>query len=100
VLTVKSISGKIIRLPDERWLHIVEGHPEIAGNLNDVLFAVASPDFVVEGNANELLAAIFKKENKLLVVIYKENTEDGFIITAYFTSKVEKLLNRKILWQK
>jgi hypothetical protein len=100
VLTVISISGKTIRLPDERWVHIVEGHPEIAGNLNDVLLAVAFPDFVVEGNADELLAAIFKQENKLLVVIYKENTEDGFIITAYFTSKTEKFLNRKILWQK
>jgi hypothetical protein len=100
VLTVKSITGKTIRLTDERWLHIVEGHPELAGHLNDVLFTVVDPDTVLYGATEELLAAVYVSPKKLLVVIYKENEVDGFIITAYFTSRIDKLLNRKILWQK
>ena len=100
MLTVKSITGKIIRLPDERWLHIVEGHPEMAGKLNNVLFAIAVPDLVLQGGADELLAAVYEDTTKMLVVVYKENETDGFIITAYFTTKTDKLLKRKVLWQK
>jgi len=58
MLSVKSITGKTIRLPDERWLHIVEGHPEMAGHLNSVLLAVAAPEIVLQGRADELLATI------------------------------------------
>ena len=96
----KSITGKTIRLTDERWVHIVEGHPEMAGYLNDVLLAIDSPDLVVEGGNNELLASIYKRPDKLLVVVYKEVDNDGFIITAFFTSKIDQLLKRKIQWRK
>ncbi|HZY38199.1 MAG TPA: hypothetical protein VFE53_16195 [Mucilaginibacter sp.] len=99
-MTVKSINGKTIRLTDERWLHIVEGHPEMAGHLNDVLLAVAAPDKVLEGSLDELLAIVHEQKSRLLVVVYKEDKADGFIITAFFTSKVNKLLQRTILWQK
>ena len=100
MLTVKSVTGKTIRLPDERWIHIVEGHPEMAGHLNDVLLAVATPDMVLQGTVDELLATVYEHKTKLLVVVYKENEMDGFIITAYFTSKADKLLKRIVLWQK
>lgn len=96
----KSISGKTIRLPDERWLHIVEGHPEMAGHLHDVLLSVAVPDLIIEGGANELMAFVYNRADKLLVVIYKEMDEDGFIIPAYFTKRTEQLLKRNIVWQK
>ena len=72
----------------------------MAGSMSDVLLAVATPDLLIGGVEKELIAAVFKKEDKLLVVVYKEGVEDGFIVTAYFTSKIEKLLKRNILWQK
>lgn len=100
MLTVKSIADKTIRLTDERWLHIIEGHPELAGHLNDVLLALAAPNMILQGGSNELLAILFIYQTKWLVVAYKENKTDGFILTAYFTSKIDKLLNRKKLWQK
>jgi hypothetical protein len=100
VYSTKSITGKTIRLTDERWVHIVEGHPEMAGYLNEVLLAVDSPDLVVEGGNNELLALLYERPDKLLVVVYKEESNDGFIITAFFTSKIDQLLERKIQWRK
>ena len=96
----KSINGKPIRLTDERWVHIVENHPELAGNLNDVLLSVASPDVVLMGGNNELLASVYKRPDKLLVVVYKEDVSDGFIITAFFSSKIDQLLKRRSVWQK
>ena len=100
MFAVDSISGKTIRLPDERWVHIVERHPEMAGHLEEVLLAVATPDFVLKGGDDELLAVMPLSENKWLVAVYKENSADGFVITAYITGKTEKLFKREILWQK
>ncbi|MFP5040426.1 hypothetical protein [Parasediminibacterium sp. JCM 36343] len=96
----KSISGKTIRLPDERWVHIVKGHPEMARYLHDVLLTVAVPDMIVEGGAGELLAAAYQRSDKVLVVVYKEIETEGFILTAYFTKKMKALLKRNILWQR
>ncbi len=100
VLTVRSITGTTVRLTDERWLHIVEGHPETAGRLNDVLLTIAAPDIVLQGNFGELLAVTFNDNDKSLVVIYKEDGKDGFILTSYLTSKVEKILKKPVVWQK
>lgn len=72
----------------------------MAGHLHDVLLSVGNPDFVVEGGNEEQLVALYKRSDKLLVVVYKEGPEDGFVITAFFTSKIGQLLKRKIIWQK
>lgn len=100
MLTTRSISGHLIRLPEERWVHIVERHPEMAGHLDDVLLSVAAPEFVFKGGDGELLAAMRLNETKWIVAVYKEQDTDGFILTAYITGKTEKLFKRKVLWQK
>ena len=37
-----------------------------------------------------------------ILAIYREFTEqnDGFIITAFFTTRIKKLLERRIVWQR
>jgi hypothetical protein len=60
---VKSINGVPIRLTEERWVHIIENHDDMAGYYDEVL-----------------------------------GVNDGFIITAYFTSKI-KLEREVIIWQ-
>jgi len=94
----KSSNGIVIRLTDERWAHIAENHCEMAGLRLDVLEAVAEPDRVLEGNAGELLAVKEYEPGKHIVVVYREATEDGFVITAFMTKRVESLQRRKQLW--
>jgi hypothetical protein len=65
-----------------------------------VLLAIDSSDLILEGGNQELLALVYKRTDKILVVVYKEENKDGFVITAFFTSKIEQLLKRKIVWQK
>ena len=96
----KSINNIVIRLTDERWQHILDAHIELENQIEEVLNAVSSPDFVCKGTNEEFLAAVYKYEHKILVVVYKENKNDGFIITAYFTNKIEKILKKEILWHK
>ncbi len=101
--TTKSISGKIIRLTLKQWFHIVESHDYMAGNVSKVIEAVNSPDYIVKGFKGELIALKhYSKTNikeKHCVVVYKEN-KDGFIITAFFTSKPEIVRKRGLIWRK
>jgi hypothetical protein len=53
--TVVSKNGIPIRLPDERWEHIVEQHGELAGMRQDTLRTVEEPERILAGNAGELL---------------------------------------------
>ena len=96
--TVSSKNGVLIRLTDERWAHITEEHCELAGLRLEVLETVANPSRVLEGGKGELLAVRDISRGKHLVVVYRELKDDGFIITAFLTSK-KKALNRRIqLW--
>ncbi len=98
--TVYSKNNVLIRLPSERWVHIVENHDDLAGKASEVLNTVAEPDIIVEGIKSELLAAR-KRDDMWLVVVYKEIiNEDGFVITAFTTSRIQYLLKKKIIWKK
>ena len=40
-------------------------------------------------------------QNKNLIVIYKELSEnDGFVITSFLSTKINYLKNKKLLWEK
>ena len=86
---VKSVNGVPIRLTDERWVHIIENHDNMAGYYDEVLNINESPDLVIKGYG-EALIALKQLEAKFLAVVYKETgIIDGFVITAYFTSKIK-----------
>ena len=95
---VLSRDGIPIRLTGERWTHIVEEHNELAGLRLDVLASVAEPYKVVAGRAEEKLAVKEYEPGKWLVVVYKEVSEDGFVITAFLTSRLASLNRRRQLW--
>ena len=101
--TVTSKNNIAIRLTEERWLHIIMSHKEIdASNFPLVLDTIENPDFILEGDLDELLAVKRISGKKTwFVVAYKEvNSNDGFILTAYITTDSRWLFKRKILWSK
>lgn len=73
----------------------------MSGLSDIVLDAVNDPEMILEGEEGEFLA-VKEFKGKRLVVIYKEVTkEDGFIITAFITSEIEKVKKeRRMLWKK
>ncbi len=89
-----------IRLTDERWTHIVEEHCELAGTRLEVLDAVANPSRILAGGAGELLTVQETITGEHLVVVYREVENDGFIITAFITSKTKSPNRRNQLWPK
>ena len=92
MLIVHSRNGIPVRLTEERWQHIVRRHREMTDQRGRTLETIAEPDTIQQGDFGELLAIRFYPQtpltSKFLVVAYKEvSSEDGFILTAYFTSQ-------------
>lgn len=105
MLLAKAISKNnvTIRLTTERWQHILKTHNEIGNNDSPkIMRVIAKPDFILKGSKEECIAVkkITGKKN-WLVVPYKEvSQEDGFVITAYFSSDLAWLLKKEIIWSK
>jgi hypothetical protein len=96
--TVNSVNDVPIRLTEERWAHILEGHGELANMQGQILDTVAKPDRILAGGTGELLAIKEIESGKWLIVVYRENSDDGFIITAFWTRRERSLKRRKQLW--
>ena len=64
----------------------------MAGYYFDVLEAIERPDYVIEGHNDELWALKLISDLKAILVVDKEIPEnnDGFIITAFMTTKINK----------
>ncbi len=101
---VISKNGCDIRLSAERWSHIVEAHDYMAGNQDLVFETIENPDCIIQGEKNELITIRHYQKTSIsekhVVVVYKEESSNGFIITAFMTSKPEKIIKRGILWKK
>lgn len=96
--TTESVDGVPIRLTAERWLHIVENHDEVAGYYDEVLESVASPDILLSGYQGSFIAVRSLGRQRHLCVVYRKIARtDGFIITAYFTRKIDR---RKAIWKR
>ena len=94
-----SINGVPIRLTSERWLHITEHHDDLAGHYHDVLETIRNPDTIYYGGGAELLAVSRRFEARWLVVAYCETApDDGFVITAFFTTRTRQIDRRPIQW--
>jgi len=63
-----------------------------------VLETVCRPERILEGGDGELLALREQEPGKLLVVVYRELVDDGFVITAFLTRRVRSLAKRKQRW--
>jgi hypothetical protein len=55
--TMRSVNNIPIRLPDERWRHIVENHNGMAGYYYEVLETVENPKWIFEGDEGDVWAA-------------------------------------------
>lgn len=98
-----SRNGIPVRLTEERWIHIVSRHPEMADCRDKVLATIATPDYVQEGDFSELLAVRDYGEElqlgRYVVVAYREAApDDGFVLTAYVTDRTSS--RRKVIWKR
>ncbi|MSS71245.1 MAG: hypothetical protein EXS64_07130 [Candidatus Latescibacteria bacterium] len=100
--SVPSVQGHTIRLTYRQWVHITESHDYMVGNREKVLESVLEPDQIVTGDLGAVIAlrhfAATNITKKTCVVIYRDEP-NGFIVTAFLTSRPDKIAKRKkTLW--
>lgn len=64
----------------------------------EVLDTVSQPERILAGEAGELLAVRKVEVDKWLAVVYRELNNDGFIITAFLTRRINSLNRRRQIW--
>ncbi len=93
-----SVNAVPIRLTDERWEHILDGHAEFS--YNDyalILEAIENPEYILQGRRGSLIALVALGHKAYLHVFYRElSGQDGFVITAAIRNARDKA---RILWQ-
>ena len=97
-VAARSVNNVLIRLPEERWAHIIEEHGELEEMQADVLRVVRRPERVLQGNSGALMATSEVEPGKHLVVVYRELEVDGFVITAFLTRRTRQLKRREQRW--
>lgn len=102
--SVISKNGKEIRLSEERWYHIAESHDYMAGNQDIIFETLESPDIIMEGRMEEFIALKYYAKTSIsekhAVVIYKEQDNEGFVITGFMTSRPESIMKKGVVWKK
>ena len=82
-------------------MHIVEHHDDLAGHYHDALGVVGAPDAAHVADGGELLAIARWPARGHLVVVYREvSSTDGFVITAFYTTRIRQIERRRLIWQK
>jgi hypothetical protein len=93
-----------IRITAERWTHVTENHDYMAGEMDKVIESIENLDVIVSGNRDEKIALKHYEKTSITekhtVIVYKEQKSQGFLITAFMTSKPEKITSKGILWEK
>jgi len=85
LVSVLDPDGRLVELGSERWLHILDGHPELAGHVESVAQAVREPDRRLSGRQEDeewfYLARAGPSEWLKVVVHYERGR--GRIVTAF-----------------
>ena len=90
-----------VRLTEERWVHILD-HPEMADQRERLVETVAAPDIVIATVLDETVLAYHRLYDatpvtrKYMVVIVKLASDDAFVLTAYYTSRLKR---GQVVWQ-
>ena len=85
---IKCALGKIIRTTKEYWQYISKvKHADLENKIEEVLKTLSKPNEIRQGHENEIYIYYRKYQTQWICVVTRVLNGDGFIITAYLTSK-------------
>jgi len=102
VLKVLSRLGKILRLDEDKWNHVLE-HPEMENQIDRLRETVVDPDEVRKSVYDPSVWLFYRfyadtpVTEKYLLVIAKISNKEGFIVTSFFTNRVK---TGGLVWKK
>ncbi len=91
IFVVKSRNGKEIRLTNAQWKHVSYRHPEMVNLLKDIEETIKNPTSIRKhSEAIMKFYKFIKNKKKYLMVAVKVLNGEGFVVTSYFTTKIQK----------
>lgn len=101
--TVSKLEKKI-KLTETQWKHIKSKHKELIGQTNKMIETLNDPDIVFYSANDDVYHyyRLFPKtpvSNKHMLAVVKHINDEGFIITAFFISKIRKK-SKEIVYDK
>lgn len=105
VLETVSKVGVWVRLTEVQWEHIFSKHPEMVDQQERIRATLESPErvYVVPRRQNHHYYRLFDQtpvtRKKYLAVIVKHLNQDGFVITAYYTTQINER-NKERVYEK
>ncbi|MEW6417375.1 MAG: hypothetical protein AB1480_04555 [Nitrospirota bacterium] len=89
-----SILGDSIELTDERWIHILNEHPEVKHYKDRIQEVLASPDYIKQSGRDAKVSLYYKFYNdiydgKYILIVVKRDLR-SFILTCYITDIIKK----------
>ncbi len=86
-------SKRKVHLTKERWAHITTKHPYMTNYLEEVKETIKNPEKVISHEIGNLFdyykySKNIKNKLKLLKVVVKYLNGEGFILSAYFVTRV------------
>ena len=84
-------TGRKVRLTQRQWSHICE-HPEMTGELERIQETLERPEAVLTSPRDPQVHYYFrhyKQKAKYLLIAVKYLNGDGFIITTFYSSKMD-----------
>ena len=94
----RCVQGVTVRLTNTALDHIAEEHPELMGQEALIMDVLTRPDLVVKGRSGEFSAIRKLASGRRLVVVYRLQVQDGFVITSFYIRTARYYLRREHVW--
>ena len=91
ILEITDRTGRNIHLSDERWVHINK-HPKISSRMELIKETLEKPDKITESYDEDGVWFYYKydkQEKEYVFVSVKYLNGYGFIITSFYTNKIQ-----------
>ncbi|MBS1263810.1 MAG: hypothetical protein MAG715_01001 [Methanonatronarchaeales archaeon] len=89
LVTAMDPLGNLIELGEERWGHIVTGHPEMESRLKEVETALRDPDLVRRSRYDDEVNLYYRRIGEDYVCVVA-NPLKGFVLTSYVTEAIKE----------
>ncbi|MBI3813824.1 MAG: hypothetical protein HY279_05070 [Nitrospinae bacterium] len=88
------VFGSSVELTDERWLHIMKEHPEVARHKEKIQEVLANPDYAKKSSRDAEVLLYYRfyddiSNGKYMLVVAKKGFR-SFILTCYITDTIKK----------
>jgi hypothetical protein len=91
IFEVRDASRRRIRMTEKQFSHIINEHPEMMNKLEHIKDVLLWPDKIIKSPRDETARYYFRHEKNrkvFLIVVVKYLNGDGFVITAFISTKV------------